>query len=48
MHTAIKEMTAPNSSVAAEAGQSSEMNSAASIAQTSPAGKENFSGRRMP
>ena len=45
---AAKEMTAPISSVAAEAGQSSEMNSAASIAQTPPAGKENFSGRQMP
>ena len=43
-----KEMTAPISSVAAEAGQSSEMNSAVSIAQTLPAGKENFSGRQMP
>ena len=45
---AAKEMTAPTSSVAAEAGQSSELNSVSSIAQTSPAGKENISGRRMP
>ena len=45
---AAKEMTAPMPSVAAEAGQSSEMNSVSSIAQTPPAGKENFPGRRMP
>ena len=37
-----KEMTAPISSVAAEAGQSSEMNSVASIAQTPPEGKKNL------
>ena len=39
---AEKEMTAPIPSVAAEAGQSSEMNYAASITQTPPAGKENL------
>ena len=37
-----KEMTAPISSVAAEAGQSSEMNSAVSIAQTPQDGKKNL------
>lgn len=39
---AAKEMTAPISSVAAEAGQSSEMNSVVSIAQTPPDGKKNL------
>ena len=45
---AEKEMTAPMPSAATEAGQPFDMNSEVSIAEASPLGKKNFTGRRIP